>query len=177
MLHCSPKTHHSLAAQFESEGNFKQAENHYIKAKMWQPVVKMYKENDMWEDVLRVAKQHGGMAAYKQWAYNFAMSVGGEAGAKLLVKRGLGELACDYAVEHGDFQQAFIIAEMACKSKIPDIHLNYAMHLEDEGKFDAAEAEFIKAKKPKEAIDMFVSETYQHRSEFRSHCLAAHLSL
>ena len=154
------ETHHSLAHQFETEGNYKQAEHHYLKAKMWQPVVKMYKEADMWEDVLRVAKQHGGTAAYKQWAYNFAMSVGGEAGAKLLIKRGLGELACDYAMERGDFTQAFIIAEMACKQKVPDIHLQYAMHLEDEGKFELAESEFIKAKKPKEAIDMWVHQQH-----------------
>src|SRR4051812_2918797 len=86
-------THLSLAAMFEQEGNLRQAEAHYVKAKTWQPVVKMYKEADMWEDVLRVAKQHGGAAAYKQWAYNFAMSVGGEAGAKLLIKRGLGDIA------------------------------------------------------------------------------------
>ena len=149
-------THHSLAAQFEAEGNFKAAEAHYLKAKAWQAVVKMYKDNDLWEDVLRVAKQHGGMAAYKQWAFNFAMTLGGEAGAKLLIKRGLGDLAVDYAVERSDFTQAFHIAEMAAKHKIPDIHLQHAMHLEDEGKFESAEAEFIKAKKPKEAIDMYV---------------------
>jgi intraflagellar transport protein 172 len=152
------ETHHSLAHQFETEGNFKSAEKHYLLAKMWQPVVKMYKDADMWEDVLRVAKQHGGMAAYKQWAYNFAMSVGGEAGTKLLVKRGLGELAVDYAVERGDFTQAFHIAEISCKHKQPDIHLQHAMHLEDEGKFELAESEFIKAKKPKEAIDMYLHQ-------------------
>lgn len=114
----------------------------------------MYKDNEQWEDVLRVSKQHGGMAAYKQAAFNFAMTLGGEAGAKLLIKRGLGELAVDYAVERSDYLQAFHIAEMACKHKVPDIHLQHAMHLEDEGKFEMAEAEFIKAKKPKEAIDM-----------------------
>jgi len=152
-------THHSLAHQFETEGNYKLAESHYIKANnMWQPVVKMYKDVDLWEDVLRVAKQYGGAAAYKQWAYNFALSVGGEAGAKLLIKRGLGEVAVDYAVEHGDYSQAFHIAEMAAKHKIPDIHLQHAMHLEDEGKFEAAEHEFIKAKKPKEAIDMYLHQ-------------------
>lgn len=40
------------------------------------------------------------------------------------------------------------------KNKLPDIHLKYAMYLEDEGKFQEAEDEFIKAAKPKEAVLM-----------------------
>ena len=42
------------------------------------------------------------------------------------------------------------------KSKLPDIHLKYAMFLEDEGKFTEAEHEFIKAGKSKEAVLMWV---------------------
>ena len=42
------------------------------------------------------------------------------------------------------------------KSKMPDIQLKHAMYLEDEGKFLEAEAEFIKANKPKEAVLMWV---------------------
>ena len=42
------------------------------------------------------------------------------------------------------------------KSKLPDIHLKYAMFLEDEGKFSEAEQEFIKAGKSKEAVLMWV---------------------
>ena len=37
-----------------------------------------------------------------------------------------------------------------------DIHCKYAMALEDEGKFKEAEVQFIKAKKPKEAVLMYV---------------------
>jgi len=151
-------THASLAQQLESEGNLKAAEQHYIKAKAWASAVRMYKDNDQWEDVLRVAKQHGGLAAYKQWAFNFALTLGGEAGAKQLIKRGLGDIAVDYAIERADFVQAFHIANMAAKHKIPDIHLQHAMALEDEGKFSLAEQEFLKAKKPKEAVDMWMHQ-------------------
>lgn len=35
------------------------------------------------------------------------------------------------------------------------VHLKYAMFLEDEGRFQEAEAEFISAGKPREAIDMY----------------------
>lgn len=54
------------------------------------------------------------------------------------------------------FEFAFELARIAMKDKLPDIHLKYAMFLEDEGKFSEAEAEFIKASRPKEAVLMWV---------------------
>jgi intraflagellar transport protein 172 len=39
---------------------------------------------------------------------------------------------------------------------LPEIHGKHAMFLEDEGRFGEAEQEFIKAKKPKEAVLMYV---------------------
>jgi len=48
------------------------------------------------------------------------------------------------------------VAKAAVKSKIPDVHMKYALYLEDEGKFDEAEAEFIKAGRPKEAVLMHI---------------------
>ena len=42
------------------------------------------------------------------------------------------------------------------KDKLPDISNKYALHLEDDGKFQEAEVEFIKANKPKEAVLMYV---------------------
>ena len=150
--------HHALAAQMQQEGNQRQAEAHYVAAKDWKAAYAMYRDADSWEDALRVSKSFGGAAAYKQAAYEFAMSVGGEAGVKLLVKRGLGELAVDVAVERHEWQQAFSIAEKTCKDKLPDIHLQHAMALEDEGKFAKAEEAFIAAHKPKEAIDMYLHQ-------------------
>ena len=41
---------------------------------------------------------------------------------------------------------------------MPDIHLKNALYLEDEGKFDEAEGEFIAAGKPKEAVLMHVHQ-------------------
>ncbi|KAL0620762.1 Intraflagellar transport protein 172-like protein [Plecturocebus cupreus] len=50
------------------------------------------------------------------------------------------------------FEFAFELSRLALKHKIPEIHLKYAMCLEDEGKLEEAEAEFIRAGKPKEAV-------------------------
>ena len=57
----------------------------------------------------------------------------------------MGEKAVDYAIERGEFNEAFRIAEKSCKEKLPDVHLQYAMALEDEGRFEQAEDELIKA--------------------------------
>ena len=157
------ETHLQLGHQFETEGNYKAAETHYTAAKEWKAAYTMYKDSAAWEDALRVAKNHGGAQAYKQAAYEFAMAVGGEAGVKMLVKRGLGELAVDVAVERREWATAFSICEKTCKEKAGDVHLQYAMALEDEGRFAKAEEEFIAARKPKEAIDMYV-----HQQEWAS---------
>ena len=86
------------------------------------------------------------------------MALGGEQGAKLLTKFGLIEQAIDYATESGAFEHAFSLAQNSKKEKLPEVHLKYAMYLEDEGRFEEAEKEFIKADKPKEAIDMYVHQ-------------------
>lgn len=54
------------------------------------------------------------------------------------------------------FEFAFELARIAMKQKVPDIHYKYAMSLEDDGKFSDAEAQFIQAGKPKEAVLMLV---------------------
>lgn len=150
------ETHLHLAQQLEHEGNFREAESHYVEAKDWKPAVNMYRANDMWDDAIRVAKLHGGASASKQVAFAWAVSLGGEAGAKLLQKFGLIEQAIDYAIESNAFQHAFELARISAKDKLPEVHLKYAMYLEDEGRFKESEEEFIQAAKPKEAIDMYL---------------------
>jgi len=152
------ETHLHLAQQLETEGNFKLAEKHYVEAQDWGSAVNMYRANDLWDDAIRVAKLHGGVNASKKVAYAWAVSLGGEAGAKLLTKFGLIEQAIDYATESGAFEHAFELAMASRKEKLPEVHLKYAMYLEDDGRFEEAEKEFIKADKPKEAIDMYVHQ-------------------
>lgn len=41
--------------------------------------------------------------------------------------------------------QAFELTRAGLKTKLPEVHLKYAMFLEDEGRFQEAEAEFIAA--------------------------------
>ena len=152
------ETHLHLAQQLEMDGAMKDAEHHYAEAGDWQSAVNMYRANDMWDEAIRVAKYHGGIRASKRVAYAWAVSLGGEAGSKLLTKLGLIEQAIDYAVESGNFDHAFELAGSSNDAKVAEVHLKYALFLEDEEKFTQAEDEFIKAEKPKEAIDMYIHQ-------------------
>uniref|UniRef100_A0A8C2G6B9 Intraflagellar transport protein 172 homolog n=1 Tax=Cyprinus carpio TaxID=7962 RepID=A0A8C2G6B9_CYPCA len=158
------ETHIHLAKELEAESRFQEAEYHYLEGQDWKAAVNMYRVNDMWEEAYRVSKTHGGGSAHKQVAYLWAKSLGGEAAVKLLSKFGFLESAIDFAADNYGFQSlnfytfdfAFELARLAMKPKIPDIHLKNAMFLEDQGKFNEAETEFIKAGKPKEAVLMHV---------------------
>lgn len=55
------------------------------------------------------------------------MAIGGEAGAKQLVKLGQPEQAVDFLCEVGMWDQAVGMATGPLRSKIPDIHYKHAM--------------------------------------------------
>jgi intraflagellar transport protein 172 len=151
-------THVHLAQQLEMEGNLKEAENHYAEAGEWMSAVNMYRSNDLWDEAIRVAKFHGGVNASKRVAYAWALALGGDEGSKLLTKLGLIEPAIEYAVESGAFDHAYKLAEASLPKKLPEVYLKHALFLEDEERFKEAEDKFVKADKPKEAIDMYIHQ-------------------
>ncbi|XP_015905887.1 intraflagellar transport protein 172 homolog [Parasteatoda tepidariorum] len=151
-----PDTYLHIAKLLEEDGKYGQAEDYYSTAGEWKVAVNMYRNLDMWEDAYRVAKTKGNDIAAKQIAYLWAKSVGGDSAVKLLNKFGLLESAIDYATENCAFDFAFELSKTSMKHKLPDIHLKFAMFLEDEMKFKEAELEFIQAQRPKEAVLMYV---------------------
>lgn len=155
-------TYKHIAEQYEMKGNLKKAEHYYVEAKMWTSAMSMYRQLEKWEDAKRVAKVHGGKSSFEKVVLAQAHATfkehGAEAGAQLLAKHGLIEIAIDYAVEHSNFQHAFELATHSAKHKLADIHLKKALALEDDEQFKLAEDEFIQASKPKEAIDMYIHQ-------------------
>jgi len=155
-------TYKHIAEQFEMKGNLKKAEHYYIEAKMWTSAMSMYRQLEKWEDAKRVAKVHGGKTAFEKVVLAQAQMTfkesGTEAGASLLAKHGLIDTAIDYALEKNNIQHAMDLATHSAKHKLPDVHLKKALALEDSEQFKLAEDEFIKAGKPKEAIDMYVHQ-------------------
>eukprot|EP01062_Namystynia_karyoxenos_P065890 TRINITY_DN59944_c0_g1_i1.p1 TRINITY_DN59944_c0_g1~~TRINITY_DN59944_c0_g1_i1.p1 ORF type:complete len:1796 (+),score=840.25 TRINITY_DN59944_c0_g1_i1:110-5389(+) len=166
------KTHLTLAQLLEKEQNYRQAEYHYIQAKPekgdavgqnadgppegWKAAVNMYRQAKQWEDAIRVAKVNGGAQAWKNVVIAWALELGGEQGSKLLTRFGMVEQAIEYCISRALFDAGFELAQRAMPSMVSQVHLKHAMFLEDEGHFKEAEDEFVKAGKPKEAIDMYI---------------------
>eukprot|EP00111_Clytia_hemisphaerica_P000435 TCONS_00001218-protein len=152
-------THLHLAKELESEGQLSTAEHHYLEVGDWKACVNMYRSNELWEDAYRIAKQSGTPGSGKQVAYLWAKSLGGDSAIKLLQKLGLLEACIDYAIDTTSFDFAFDLARTLKREKVMEIHLKKAMFLEDEGRFNDAEDEFIKAEKPKEAVLMYIHQS------------------
>lgn len=152
------ETHQFLAQTLEMEGSLREAEHHYVEAQEWHSAVNMYRSNEMWDDAIRVAKFYGGLGACKRVTIALLMAIGVAEGSKYLTKHGLVEAAIDHASENGAFDMALELANLCMAKKLPDIHLKHALFLEDDERFREAEEEFIKASKPKEAIDMYVHQ-------------------
>lgn len=152
-------THIHLARELEADQQHAQAEHHFVAGDDWKSAVNMYRGLDMWDDAYRVSKEKGGVKAAQQVGYLWARHLGGDSAVKLLSKFGMIETAIDFACESqavDAFEFAFSLANAVCKSKLPHIFLKKAMWYEDQGKFQEAEGEFIKAGKPREAVLMHV---------------------
>lgn len=150
-------THLHLAQQLEEQSKHRAAELHYIAAGEWKAAMNMYRISSLWEEAYRVAKQNGGPSASNQVAFLWARTLPIDSAIKLLNKHDILEACVDYACETMQFDFAFQLCKNLPK-KQSEVHMKYAMVLEDEGKFTEAEAEFVLAGKPKEAVLMYVHD-------------------
>ena len=161
-------THQFLAQNLEVEGALKEAEHHYVEAQEWHSAVNMYRSSEMWDDAIRVAKFYGGINACKRVTIALLTALGIPDGSKYLLKHGLVDAAIEHAAESGAFDMAFDLANTNNPKKLPEIHLKHALFLEDDERFAEAEEAFVKANKPREAIDMYV-----HQQDWTSACRVA----
>merc|ERR1719460_3058516 len=145
----------------DAKGNLKKAEQYYVEGKLWTSAMGMYRQLEKWEDAKRVAKTHGGKQAFEKvlhQAQTIFAEHGPEAGATLLQKHNLVDMAIDFMLDNNEFHQAFELAEHTAPHKLPEVHLKKALALEDDERYKEAAEEFIKAQKPKEAIDMYIHQ-------------------
>jgi len=140
------------------EGALREAEHHYVEAQEWHSAVNMYRSNELWDDAIRVAKFYGGLNASKRVTIALLMAIGVPEGTKYLLKHGLVEAAIEHATENAAFELAFELANLNMPKLLPGIYLKHALFLEDDEKFKEAEEEFVKANKPREAIDMYLHQ-------------------
>ena len=152
------ETHQFLAQTLEMEGSLPEAENHYVEAQEWHSAVNMYRSNELWDDAIRVAKFYGGIQACKRVTIALIMAIGVVEGSKYLSKHQLVDAAIEHATENGAFDIAVDLATHNSPKKLTEIYLKHALLLEDDDRFREAEEEFLKANKPREAIDMYVHQ-------------------
>jgi len=156
-------THQMVAQYLEADKNLKQAEKHYIEGGNWKGAVNMYSSHNMWEEGLRVAKANGSKSEINEIAKKWVVNLSKDQAIKMLLSMNLGEAAIDILSDSKDFEAAFKLAEQFERYKIPDVHLKYAMELEDEKDFLRAEEHYIKANQVQEVIQM-----YEHINDFQS---------
>lgn len=92
----------------------------------------------------------------------WSLSLPTDAAYKLLTKMNLLDVAISYACVEGQYEFALEVCRLANRPA-DDVHLKIANDYEDDGKFNEAEVEFLKANKPKEAIEMYI-----HARDWRS---------
>ena len=152
------ETYQGLAHYYQKQGNLRIAEQHFIQAKDISNAIEMYKQLNLWNDCIRVAKAYGTKEIYQASIYQYAMSITNKDDYELLVKQNIHIDAIEYAMDINEFPNAFKLASYIAPDKMLEIHYEYAMSLEDIGQMEQAELEFIKANKPQEAIEMWIHQ-------------------
>lgn len=149
-------THAYLARELSAAGKAREAEAHFIGADDWRGAVAAYRDANMWEDALRVAKDASGDKAAQQIALMWARTLAPELGARLLMRLNYMDSCLTMAAEAGIFEWALEAVKYGTVEQQKEVHYKYAMALEDEGKFVEAEKEFIRAGKATEAVQMYI---------------------
>ncbi|XP_043526195.1 intraflagellar transport protein 172 homolog, partial [Frieseomelitta varia] len=149
-------THAHLAAELNEAGKPREAEEHYVSAGDWRGAVATYRAANMWEDALRVAKQHAGDNAAQQVALIWARTLAPELAARLLMRLNYLDGCLQLACEADLFDWALEIVKYGSADQKKEVHYRHAMALEDAGHFSEAEKEFIKAGRTMEAVQMYI---------------------
>jgi hypothetical protein len=127
-----------------------------VQAGRWKEALRLYREKGMWDDCLRIAKTHGGRHAFTTVMYAYFLQQNASLGIQMMVREGLGPDAVEFALSRCEFDEAICITQGTCPYLLLDTYFKVATSLEDDGSFGLAEKAFIKAEKPREAIDMYV---------------------
>jgi len=147
--------HNWIAKKLEEEDQLAQAEKHYLEAGFWTAAIDMYERRRLFEDCLRICKNFASDRDTVERAKRWDTVISEAELTDLLKKAGLIDSLIDYFCEKKRFNEAFKLAERA-KHKLPDVHLSYAMHHEDEGRLKDAEREYILAGKYDQVVHMYM---------------------
>lgn len=140
------EAHILVGRRLEEEEQLAKAEKHYIEADSWSLAVDMYEKRRNYEDCLRMLKNHANERDTVERLKRWDASISHADLVALLKRLGLRDILIDLLAEKKLFEEAFREAQIA-KHKKCDVHLAYAMHLEDEKNFREAERHYVLANK------------------------------
>ena len=92
----------------------------------------MYEGKKMWEECIRVCKSNASDRDTVEIAKKWNKDLGEEQFIEMLKRMNLTDALIEYLSDLKQFTEAFDIAKKNSKHKIPDVHLKYAIFLENE---------------------------------------------
>ena len=144
-----------IANKKESEGKLSEAEPFYTAAKDWLGAVNMYRKKNMWSDAIRVAKLSE-VSVLNRVAYAYSIHLG-ERAQEILLDLDILDNAIYFAVDSEEFEAAINLANgVRSKQVMANIHSKFAFSLEQNGKYEEAEEEYIVAGNISDAIEMYL---------------------
>uniref|UniRef100_A0A0N5ACU7 Intraflagellar transport protein 172 homolog n=1 Tax=Syphacia muris TaxID=451379 RepID=A0A0N5ACU7_9BILA len=168
------ETYKEIGGLLKELGDEKSAEEYYLKSGDWQSVVDMYRISEKWSEAYRVAKEQQNDMAQKKVAFLWAKSLGGgDAAVRLLERLSMFQETVDFACQNKAFEFAYELCRIGDQSKLSAVHLQHAIQLEDDGKYDEASEHYIKANCIKEAIAMYVHSQQWEKAEEIARCNTA----
>lgn len=159
-----------LAQVKHKQGDLEQAERYYVDGGLWKDAVGMYREEDRWQDAIRVTQQHGKRNDSKKLYEDRALSImassavdGGslKAACQMLQDHGENDLCIDFMLKNSAFDEAVALARDRVNSRSMECYEKRALWHEEEGRYRHAEEDYILARKPQEAIEMHL-----HRQDY-----------
>eukprot|EP00388_Colpodella_angusta_P012990 GDKJ01032737.1.p1 GENE.GDKJ01032737.1~~GDKJ01032737.1.p1 ORF type:complete len:1590 (-),score=430.57 GDKJ01032737.1:125-4765(-) len=160
----------NLAEMKAARGEYDQAERYYVDSGLWTEAVEMYKAENRWTDAIRVTQQHGRRHDSKKLYEARAMAIlstpleeggGVKAASQMLQDHGEFELCIDFLLSQKCYDEAVALARDRVSQRLLECYEQRAIWHEGEDRIRHAEEDFLLARKPDQAIEM-----YLHRQDY-----------
>ncbi|RVE46188.1 hypothetical protein evm_009146 [Chilo suppressalis] len=156
-------TRRHVAQALQASGDLRAAENYYIEAGDWKSAIQMYRTAGQWEGAERVARAHAPSAVQQQVVLQWAGALGGAPAARLLAARGLAALGARWALQAQRWDIALELSDLGGGITKREVARHEAAALAEE-RPEEAEAAFLRASAPDDAVRMWLSRGQHQRA-------------
>ncbi|CAF4909041.1 unnamed protein product [Pieris macdunnoughi] len=167
-------TRRHVAQALQAAGDLRSAENYYIQADDWKSAIGMYRSNSQWENAERVARTHAPVAVQQQTALQWAATLSASAAARLLSARGLAAIGARWALQAQRWDIAMELSSLGGGITKREVARHEASALAEEQP-EEAEAAFLRAGAPDDAVSMWLAKGYHQRALTLAEQYATHM--